>query len=120
MTLKAATGAWAKVPSKSHRMYALPLLHEMVIIGLKYLARIFQLSAFSIDVLRTRMRSPLLKLKSAMVAECSHSKRIVAQLCSVCTQSLSWARSPCHFWRAIAQCMMRSVDESNESGGGSR
>ena len=101
-------------------IYALPLLQDKTIIGLKYWGRIFWLRDFSIAVFQTRTRSPFLKSKSCILEECSLSKWSAARLWALKTHSLSWARSSCRFWRAIVWRAIRSVVERMESGSGAR
>src|SRR6266481_8450780 len=120
MTLKAAIGACTRVLSRSHMIYAPPLLCETTIIGPRYHGRILQLSTFSITVLHTKTSALHLKLKSRMVTVCSCSNQITVRLHALCTRCLSWAKSSCLFCSTFAWCTMRSVVESRESGGGSK
>ena len=119
-TRNTAVGVWARVPLRSHMMYAPLRLHEIMIIGPKYRGHIFWLRAFSmaVFVLQMSTRSPLLKLKLWITFPCLHSNRMAARFWVACTWSLSADRSSCCFWSAMAQQATRSVVERSESGGG--
>ena len=62
VTQKEVTGQSNMEPSSSDKIYAPPLLHEIMIRGSRYLAYTLQLSDFSIVMFLIKMRSLSLKL----------------------------------------------------------
>ena len=119
-TRNAVVEVWARVPLRLHIMYVPLQLHEITIIRLKYRGHIFWLRAFSIAILRTRSRSPLLKLKLQITFPCLRSNWMAARFQAACTQSLSADRFSCHFWSAMARQATRSGVERSEFGEKSR